>query len=327
MQSWSLALLGMNQCIDIYESHVLTVCSGIGMSECCDICRSDKCTQSIVICVEVRGFPVSKSMMGSQVSVGSTQIEKPNTQSMYHKHLEEMKQNKLKCMCNNCQINTSLKQFKFREKLRDISDEKQLNDFDYVFNLCTQFGIESTSDDNINGFELENRDSDELLRRLYVFMCTNNKYCVRFAVKNGIELTLKYLYKTFGVIKSITNDADKKEKLTTFNRPFSLLNVCCEKKVNFSELKKKKHLKLVQNVILKTMNYYKEMNENLQVQSMQFISVYIMAMNDILVITMVLYVCNVLLMHLIIIKVIRKMININLLGAPPIPSNAKNINV
>ncbi len=29
---------------------------------------------------------------------------------------------------------------------------------------------------------------------LYVFMCIDNKYCVRFADKNGIELTLKYLY-------------------------------------------------------------------------------------------------------------------------------------
>ncbi len=66
----------------------------------------------------------------------------------------------------------------------------------------------------------------------------------------------------------------------TFIRPFSLLNICCEKKVNFSELKKRKHLKLVRIVILFTIHYYKNMEENLQVHSMQFISV-LMGLNDI----------------------------------------------
>ncbi len=59
-------------------------------------------TQTIVvICKEVRCFPASEITMGSQVSNGGIQIEKPNTQSVYHKCIEEMKQNKLKCVYNN----------------------------------------------------------------------------------------------------------------------------------------------------------------------------------------------------------------------------------
>merc|ERR1712151_626915 len=87
-----------------------------------------------------------------------------------------------------------------------------------------------------------------------------------------MELSLEYLSKKFVALKGYKSASEKSEKLQTLIRPFSLLNSCCDKAVNQSELKKKKHFKALRTIIVFTMNYFAQMKDDLQVQAMRFIA-------------------------------------------------------
>eukprot|EP00484_Ammonia_sp_Unknown_P022935 CAMPEP_0197036504 /NCGR_PEP_ID=MMETSP1384-20130603/13984_1 /TAXON_ID=29189 /ORGANISM="Ammonia sp." /LENGTH=1020 /DNA_ID=CAMNT_0042466689 /DNA_START=36 /DNA_END=3098 /DNA_ORIENTATION=+ len=157
-----------------------------------------------------------------------------------------------------------------RQKLRDrlrtqCTNDINLNDFESVFNLSVEFLTEATETEE--DFHFETGHSEELLRRLLIFLAKEKKYCVRFADHNGVELSLKYLRKKFKIIKRW------KEKLPTLEKPFLLLNYCCEKDVNFNALKEKKLQKLIGVVVLYTFGYFGEMPEGLQSISMRFVAV------------------------------------------------------
>merc|ERR1719162_2134143 len=131
------------------------------------------------------------------------------------------------------------KRVKLRLKLQTQCDNDAfVNDFESVFQLAIEFLSEATSESG-EAWHFESTNSDELLRRLLVFLAKEKKYCVRFADQNGVELSLKYLRTKFKVIKKW------KEKLPSLEKPFLLLGYCCEKDVNFKALENKQLQKLI----------------------------------------------------------------------------------
>ena len=158
------------------------------------------------------------------------------------------------------------KRVKLRAKLvKQCNNDVNLNDFESVFKLSVEFLTEATS--NEEEWHFETGHSEELLRRLLIFLAKEKKYCVRFADNNGVELSLKYLRKKFKIIKKW------KEKLPSLEKPFMLLNYCCEKDVNFNALKDKKLQKLIGIIVLYTYGYFGEMPKELQSISMRFVAV------------------------------------------------------
>lgn len=158
------------------------------------------------------------------------------------------------------------KRVKLRQKLiKQCQNDVNLNDFDSVFNLSIEFLTEATS--NQEEWHFETGHSEELLRRLLIFLAKEKKYCVRFADNNGVELALKYLRKKFRIIKKW------KEKLPSLEKPFMLLNYVCNKDVNFNYLKDTKLKKLIGSVVLFTYGYFGEMPKELQSISMRFVAV------------------------------------------------------
>lgn len=159
------------------------------------------------------------------------------------------------------------KRVKLRKKLqKQCSNDAFLGDFESVFNLSVEFLEEATSTEE-GEWHFETGHSEELLRRLLIFLAKEKKYCVRFADNNGVELSLKYLRKKFKIIKKW------KEKLPSLQKPFMLLNYCCEKDVNFNELKNKKLQKMIGIVVLYTFGYFGEMPKDLQGTAMRFVAV------------------------------------------------------
>jgi len=145
------------------------------------------------------------------------------------------------------------------------TSDANLNDFESVFNLSVEFLTEATQTEE--EFHFETGHSEELLRRLLIFLAKEKKYCVRFADHNGVELSLKYLRQKFRIIKQW------KEKLPTLEKPFLLLNYCCEKDVNFDALKEQKLQKLIGVVSLFTFGYFGDMPKELQSFAMRFVAV------------------------------------------------------
>ena len=134
-----------------------------------------------------------------------------------------------------------------------------------MFQLSIEFLSEATA--NEEAWHFESGHSDELLRRLLVFLAKEKKYCVRFVDQSGVELSLKYLRRKFKIIRTW------KEKLPSLEKPFLLLGYCCEKDVNFKALEDKKLQKLIGVVVLYTFGYFAEMPTELQAMAMRFTSV------------------------------------------------------
>eukprot|EP01084_Bolivina_argentea_P157636 274682_1 len=159
------------------------------------------------------------------------------------------------------------KRVKLRKKLQNECDsDVNLSDFESVFNLSIEFLQEATTGQG-SEWHFETGHSEELLRRVLMFLAKEKKFCVRFADQNGVELSLKYLRQKFKIIKKW------KEKLPSLEKPFLLLNYCCEKDVNFNALKDKKLRKLIGIVVLYTYGYFGEMPKELQAIAMRFVAV------------------------------------------------------
>lgn len=119
-----------------------------------------------------------------------------------------------------------IKMFAKRERVRNkmqlqmVKNADSVQDFDEIFQISIEFLEIATS--NVT-FNFETGHSDQLLNRLLIFLSQNKNYCVRFADQNGIYLCLKYLKQKFKII------GKWKEKMKILEKPFLLLNYCCEK--------------------------------------------------------------------------------------------------